>query len=322
MIISASRRTALGLIGAAITLPRAALAAGVETLTGDAFGTNWRIAAPEGSDLAALRPAIDALFGDIDTRFSPWRTDSEISRFNAAPAGTMPAHAELARVASAALDLARRSEGAFDPTVGPLVAQWGFGPIGGGGAPDWRGIGAGAGELAKSRAGLTLDLCGIAKGWALDRAAALARDAGIGDMLFELGGEVIALGRHPEGRDWRVAVEAPRPGRPPVAALRLPPGAAVATSGTRDQSYVLNGRLYSHIIDPAARAPAAGRLRAVTVAGDSAMTADGWATALLAAGDAAGPDLAASEGIAALFLYDEDGEARQVRTGPISELIL
>ncbi|NNF92712.1 MAG: FAD:protein FMN transferase [Boseongicola sp.] len=317
-----SRRTALGLIGAALVLPRAGFAGGVDTLSGAAFGTHWRIAGASGGGLGHLAPAIESLFAGINRQFSPWRPDSAISLFNAAPSGARAADPALIEVTAAALEIARLSGGAFDPTVGPLVARWGFGPIERGGAPEWRGLSAGPEGLSKTRADLTLDLCGIAKGWALDRASRLARDAGLDVLLLDLGGEFIAFGQHPDGRDWRIAVESPLDAHPAPAALRLPSGIAVATSGVRAQSYVLNGRIYSHIIDPETRAPAAGRLRSVTVAAENAMTADGWATALCAAGDVAGPDLAAAQGIAALFLFEDDGTLRQVRTGPIGELIL
>jgi thiamine biosynthesis lipoprotein len=314
------RRTALALFGAVLCAPRAAFAGGVETISGAAFGTYWQITAPSGHTIAGLVPEIEALFGDIDLHLSPWRADSMISRFNsgAAPASD-PA---LMQVTKAALEISRQSEGAFDPTVGPLVAQWGFGPVLRGGAPDWRALSVGPEGLTKARADLTVDLCGIAKGWALDRAAALARDAGFDSLLIDLGGELCALGRHPDGRDWRVAIEAPLPALRAPAALRLPAGAAVATSGTRTQSYRLNGRTYSHIIDPVTREPAAGSLRSVTVVAATATSADGWATALCAAGEGAGPDLAHAQGVAALFLFEKDGAMRVRRTGQISDFIL
>ncbi len=315
-----SRRSALALFGAAFATPSVCFAGSVETLSGPAFGTYWQIAAPRGSGVARLVPDIQALFAKIDTQFSPWRADSAISQFNRGTAGAFdPA---LLQVTAAALDIARLSEGAFDPTVGPLVAQWGFGPVTQGGAPDWRALAVGPDALTKARADLTLDLCGIAKGWALDRAAALARDAGFDSLLIDLGGELYALGQHPDGRDWHVAIEAPSPLFQSPAALRLPAGAAVATSGTRAQSYDLGGRVYSHIIDPVTRAPAAGGLRSVTVVAADAMTADGWATALCAAGDMAGPDLAASQNIAAVFLIEQEDALRIVRTGQIAQFIL
>ncbi|MDJ1006185.1 MAG: FAD:protein FMN transferase [Paracoccaceae bacterium] len=317
-----SRRLALGLLGAAAVLPRAALGGDLDAVSGRAFGTTWRLAARHGSDLAPLGRSIEKLFAEIDRTFSPWREDSTIARFNALPAGRPLRHPDLAEVTSAALAIARRSAGAFDPTVGPLVARWGFGPIREGGAPDWRGLSAGAGTLSKLRDDLTLDLCGIAKGWALDRAAARVAASGVDDFLFELGGEFIARGRHPGGRNWRLTIETPDAVAGPAPALRLPAGTAVATSGLWTQSFRLADRLYSHIIDTDTAAPVAGALRSVTVLAGDAMTADGWATALCAAGAEAGPALAASMDLAALFLIEEAGALRRVETGPIRDLLL
>ncbi|WP_112322702.1 FAD:protein FMN transferase [Oceanibium sediminis] len=320
-----SRRSTLGLIGAAFVLPllprtgRAA-GSGLEAISGRAFGTDWRIAAPAGQDVARLAPRVNALFDRIDRQLSPWRADSAISRFNAGPDGAGSDDPAMLEVTATALEIARKSGGTFDPTVGPLVARWGFGPIEHGSAPDWRGLSLGPAGLVKARAGLTLDLCGIAKGWALDQAARLARGAGFGDLLLDVGGEFIALGQHPDGRDWRVAVDAPLNSQ--AAALRLPAGVAVATSGVGAQSYRLNGRLYSHIIDPGTRAPASGGVYSVSVVAGDAMTADGWATALCAAGATAGPDLAREHDIAALFLVDGSDGLQRLTTGPLDELVL
>ena len=320
--IDPTRRTALGLFGAALALPRTAFAGDIEIIAGAAFGTRWQVVAPPGRDLPRLRRGIEVLFAEIDAQLSPWRQDSAISRFNKGNAAEQVAEPDLIEVTDAALTLARRSRGAFDPTVGPLVARWGFGPIHVGGDPDWRGIHIGTNGLSKTKADLTLDLCGIAKGWALDRAAQLARDEGFDNLLFELGGEFAAVGRNPSGRDWRVGVEAPATGYAAPAALRLPNGWAVATSGTQAQSYVLDGRVYGHIIDPRTQSPATGRLKSVTVVAENAMSADGWATALFAAGEKAGIDLAREQDIAALFLVEDQGTLQQTHTGLIPGFVL
>lgn len=317
-----NRRTALALIGGALAQPRPALAGGVDTVAGRAFGTTWRIAGPAGDGVARLAPQLDTLFAGIDALLSPWRDDSAISRFNAGPAQVAVSDPALIHVAAAALNIARASDGAFDPTVGPLVAQWGFGPITRGGAPDIGALSVAGGRLRKARDDLTLDLCGIAKGWALDQAARLATGAGFDAMLLDLGGEFVALGTHPAGRDWRVAVEAPIPGAAPPAALRLPPGMAVATSGTAAQSYVLGGTRYSHVIDPRRRMPVGGALLSVTVAAADAMTADGWATALLAAGETAGQDLAQAQDIAALFVTATPDGLRTARMRAMAGLLI
>ena len=317
-----SRRNALGLIGAALVFPRSADADAVGAISGAAFGTTWRVVGPRQADLEHLRAGIDALFASVDQQMSPWRVDSGLSRFNAMPAGWQLADAELIHVTTSALSLARSSEGAFDPTVGPLVAQWGFGPIEGGGQPDWRGISIGDGRIGKVRDDLTLDLCGIAKGRALDRAVELAKNAGLDNLLFDLGGELKALGHHPSGRVWHVAVQNPMPNGAAPTTLRLPAGQAVATSGLSTQSYVLGAHTYGHIIDPAMRVPADAGLLSVTVLAEDAMTADGWATALFAVGLKDGPAVARANGVSALFLGQDGAALSQVTTGTIAGLLL
>ncbi|SFI31383.1 FAD:protein FMN transferase [Jannaschia pohangensis] len=317
-----SRRTAIGAIGAAMLVPRAGRAAGLRTLSGSAFGTTWRLSLPEHVDQTPIEGAIDALFRRVDEVFSPWRTDSVLSHFNTQSAGTACRNVELAAVTRSALDIAGQSDGAFDPTVGPLVARWGFGPIHHGGAPDWRGLSSDTDEVRKSHDDLTLDLCGIAKGWALDRAADLVEAHGIRDFLFELGGEFAARGRHPDARPWRIAVEIPPTIAQSQPVLRLPSGAAVATSGTWTQSYRHADNFYSHIIDPGTRMPISGALRSVTVVSETATLADGWATALCAAGAEAGPDLAQSIGLPALFEIETETGLRGVETARMGEFLL
>ncbi|MBV0893040.1 FAD:protein FMN transferase [Paracoccus sp. Z118] len=311
--IRLSRRTLLAAAPALLAAPALARSAGPsETLQGAAFGTGWRVTLP----VDAPRPPvarIAALLAEVDAQMSPWRADSEIGRFNGG-LREMPVATDTAAVTRAALRLAEASGGAFDPTVGPLVSRWGFGPIAGESRREgWRGIEAGDRGIGKADAGLTLDLCGIAKGYALDRLAALLLDAGTRDVLVDLGGELAAHGRHPSGRDWHVAVEDPREGATGAAEILRLGGRAVATSGDKVNGYTLAGRRYGHIIDPPAAEPVAGALASVSVVADSGMEADGWATALFAAGEGRGPALAEARGIAALFLFrDGDGLRRHM----------
>jgi thiamine biosynthesis lipoprotein len=301
---------------AALALPQAGLAgvAGLERTGGTAFATTWEIAAPEGTGLARLRPRIEALLAGIDRHMSPWRDDSEVSAVNRAGAGAHAVSTETATVCAAALAVAAASGGCFDPTVGPLVARWGFGPIGGARTGDWRDLAVAPGRIVKASPGATFDPCGIAKGRALDRMAALLRGAGVEAALVDLGGELIAWGAHPEGRPWRVAVEDAGAGA--ILSLR---DRAVATSGLAHQSYRAGGRLYGHIADPRTGAPASGGLRSVTVAASTAMEADAWATALFAAGAEEGPALARNRGMSALFVAA--GEGAPVLTGDMAEML-
>lgn len=315
---SPTRRHMLALAGVALAMPAVLRAApATNSAEGPAFGSRWRVTLPDGSRLD--RGPVEALLAHIDRLLSPWREDSEISAFNRAP-DTAPASPETAHVMQTALALAEESGGWFDPSVGPLVHRWGFGPIEGE-ETGWTGLRVEGEALAKTRPGLTFDPCGIAKGRALDLLAAHLADAGHENALIDLGGELAALGRHPSGRAWQVAVEDPRPGREGVAAVLALDGLAVATSGLRAQSYDLNGQRVGHIIDPHSAAPVAGRLASVSVMADSAMLADGWATALAAAG-AQGPDLARRNEIKALFLFDEGATLRQLATSGFEHYLL
>jgi thiamine biosynthesis lipoprotein len=174
------------------------------------------------------------------------------------------------------------------------------------------------GTVAKARGALSLDLCGIAKGHALDRMVAACRARGMDDVLVELGGEVVARGRHPSGRAWRVGIERPSPAGGFQHAVALD-GAALATSGSAVNGYAYRGRRYSHIIDPATGRPADTRLAGVTVAAPAAMTADALATALYAMGPERGPAFAQESGIEALFIMDD---AAEIATGGFDARIL
>ncbi len=317
------RRAFLALGGGsvlALAMPGVALGApAVRTVQGRAFATEWSIVVPAHVDLEPLRAPIERMLAGIDVQMSPWRADSDVSRFNRSPAGTMKMPAELMHVTAAALTLASASGGEFDPTVGPLVARWGFGPIKGDSVPDWRGIGLQGDAVSKVHDGLTLDLCGIAKGFALDRMADIVRGYGHGDFLIDLGGELAACGTHPSGRSWHVAVEDPRPGIAGAVEVIDLDDMAVATSGSRANSYEIGHRRYSHIIDPSTLEPADSNLASVSVIAANAMTADGWATALFAAGAANGPEMARRKDVDALFVLTDGQGLRRITTGSFSD---
>lgn len=285
---------------AAPTLVRAAPPTG--TIGGPAFGTWWNLTVPSATDPETLRRPLMATLDRIDRLMSPWQADSAIAGFNAAQeVDWLPVDREVVTVVAAALTLRRQTAGAFEPGVGPLVSRWGFGPITGDRPPPGAELLAADDALRKTDPRLTVDLCGIAKGHALDEMVRVLRERGIDDFVIDLGGEIAAHGRHPAGRSWHVAVEDPRPGHTGAAEVLAPAGRAIATSGDKINAYVLGSRRYSHIMDPATAAPVEGALASVSVIADNAMSADGWATALMAAG-AGGPALAERNALDALFL--------------------
>ncbi len=325
MPIRPTRRHMIALTGAALWTGAARAeppkAPPTRTIEGRAFASRWRITAPTGSDAERHRNAIEALLANVDRQMSPWRDDSDLTRFNQSQRASTISP-ETAIVTQAALEIARYSDGWFDPTVGPVVAQWGFGPISGSKTARWQGLSVAHDSLHKDEPGLTIDLCGIAKGRALDLMATHLQDAGVRDFLIDLGGELKSAGLHPSGRDWQVAVEDPRQSADgPAAGLRLPSGMAIATSGFRAQSYTLANNSYSHIIDPHRAHPVEGNIASVSVIAPNAMEADGWATALAAAGDA-GPQLARAHGITALFLFNTRGVLHPQTTGDFDRHII
>ncbi|MHA6326826.1 FAD:protein FMN transferase [Roseivivax sp. CAU 1753] len=318
------RRGFLRMTAAAALVPPGIARAGTpatERIGGRAFATTWSITAPIGTGLARLRPRILRLLALVDRQMSPWRPDSEITGVNRGRAGRHAVSAATATVCRAALEVAGASGGCFDPTVGPLVSQWGFGPIEGDADGGWRGLSVAGQAVDKASDGLTVDLCGIAKGWALDRMADIVTAAGHRHALLDIGGEILGIGAASSSRSWQVGVEDPRAPGNMIAALALR-DVAVATSGLAWQSYAIGGRAYGHIVDPATARPAAGALRSVSVAHAQAMTADAWATALFAAGAEAGPTLARSRALSALFLIERDGKLVQEMTGAMTEILL
>lgn len=316
-----TRRAMLaGLLGTGISGPQPAYA-GVQITGGFAFGSSWRMTTDAPGDLSTINRGINAIIAGIDRQMSPFRPHSAVSQFNRSATDewqTMP-HA-LCHVASSALDMARLTGGAFDPTVGPLVSRFGFGPITGA-TGSYTDINARHSGLRKSAPGLTLDLCGIAKGYALDRIATLLRQNNVPNALVEVGGEVIALGDHPDGRAWNVAISDPTATAFRAYRIVTPGRFALATSG-----HIANGHhgdiSISHIINPQQGRPASTTLASVSVLADTGLAADALATALCANGLKAGIALARQLNIAALFIsYGPDGPT-DVMTGRFAEHIL
>ena len=309
------RDVMFGAIGAALVSTFPAVA-GTRIVGGPAFGSSWRASIDGAADAEGLRGRIQRVVAEIDALFSPYRRDSDLSRFNAAQTRSwQPANPVFADVTREALRVADLTGGFFDPTVGPLVARLGFGPIEGA-AASFREIEVENDRIRTGTPDATLDLCGIAKGYALDRIVAVFAAAGIARAVVDVGGEVKALGSHPDGRPWAVAISDPwLPGKARhIVALR---GLALATSGHTANG--VRGRVNaSHIIDPHRKRPAVQSLLSVSVLDPAAMRADALATALCAAGPVAGPALARRLNIRALFIF-EDGEQM---TGGFDEHIL
>ena len=258
----------------------------VDTLGGVSMGTTWsvRLLAP-GRDLRRLHAAVEAALARIVAQMSNWEPDSDLSRYNRAAAGSwhrLPD--EFRDVLACALRVADASTGAFDPTVGPLVDAWGFGPPGGCSDPDaarqaelsqrigWRRVEVrDDGHELLQPGNLQLDLCAIAKGYAVDRVAACQREEGIDTALGEVGGELYGMGRRADGRPWRVLLDDEGDGAGEARVVELE-RSAIASSGDRWHRHQIDGRTHAHTLDPRSGRPLAQAPANVTVVAGSAMS--------------------------------------------------
>ncbi|UZW57816.1 FAD:protein FMN transferase [Sphingobium sp. JS3065] len=270
------------------------------------MGTTWSARVVDAPpDTAA---AIEAVLARTIGQMSNWEPESAISRFNRTPVGQwMPLPADMLTVLRAGLDMARLSDGAFDPAIGRVVAMWGFGPDGLTGLSatpshpsPWTAIEV-EGDRARRTADVTLDFSGIAKGFAVDAVAAALQGLGAAHFLIEIGGELRGQGVKPDLQPWWVDVEAP-PGLPlPTLRIALC-GLSVATSGDYRRFREEGGKRLSHSMDPATGAPIANDVASVTLFHESAMLADAWATAITVLGHERGMALATRHGIAACLI--------------------
>ncbi|NQU58249.1 MAG: FAD:protein FMN transferase [Rhodospirillales bacterium] len=286
-----------------------ARAMGVKVLTGPAFGSSWRLVMADTAENP--RSLIDGIVHRIDGRMSPYRTGSDLGRFNAG--GSTVVNDETRLVVQAALNLAKSSNGAFDPTSAPIGRKYGFGPtviLATAPAGMYSDIHVVGKRLEKSTPRLTLDLNGIAKGYALDQIAAALDGL---DFLLELGGEVVARGHHPSGRRWRIGIE--RPGTNKLQRLINAGNDALATSGDGAQSYVVGGRRYAHVIDPRTAEPLDNDVASVSVLASSGMLADGLATAAMVLGPDASRPLLSAYNARALFLLKGGNDFVEVALG-------
>ena len=282
----------------------------VRAFSGPAFGSTWRLVMAGGTDSIIAQKIIKNIVSRIDRLMSPFRHDSELSRFNnldvkSTPAGVMIS-GETASVTRTALEISKLSNGAFDPTVAPMGRHFGFGanninpnrPAG-----HYGDLSLDGNELKTVRPGLSLDLCGVAKGYALDT---ITKELAGLDFLLELGGEIAARGRHPSGRKWLMGID--NPDGKKIRRIMKWNGLALATSGNGVEGYNFAGRQYGHVINPKTAMPVSGNTMQVSVLAPTATLADGLATTALVMGPDRAPEMLKQFDASALFIMrDNDG---------------
>lgn len=278
-----------------------------ETFTHRAMGTEFTFtmhARPDDTATDAIRRIADEAFqtvDDLEARLSRYRTDSQITYINNRAA------AEPVRVAPDVVDLLllvktvyEESSGAFDPTVGPLLKRWGFYDKTLLSAPPTQeelaeilvSVGFDKVQIHReertisfARPGMSLDLGGVAKGWALDQAAAVLKRHGVSCAVLDAGtSTVVALGAPPGEAGWTVSVRNPYNSTESdfLAEITLC-DEAFSASGTGERFVEIAGKQYAHIIDPRNGNPVEGVLCAVAVAPSGALS-DALSTAFFVMG--------------------------------------
>jgi len=273
--------------------------------SGMTMGTSYQVKLVLGNGASGngvltenLSEQIDSRLESLNQTFSTYIETSELMQFNQAQIAQPQAVSEdMQFVMSVAQEIYDLTDGAFDPTVAPLVNLWGFGPNGSGDViPQPEHI-----QKAQSVIGLNhlvlnnvmkeaqrerdikLDFSAIAKGYAVDAVADLLESSGIEHYLVEVGGELRAGGHKQNGDLWRIAIEKPSLNQDVQQVLSLQ-DVAVATSGDYRNYFEKNGKRYSHTIDPRTGYPVDHKLASVTVIEKTAIRADALATAMMAMG--------------------------------------
>ncbi len=291
-----------------------------ETFEHQVMATTVAAVVPAGRDARENAETVFDVFDLVDQRMSEWKESSPLSAVNRqAGDGPVEVPEDLRRVLRRGVEIGDLTGGAFDVTWAALWGVWDFRAA----EPrvpdpeeiarrvkliDYRKVEIDdrAGTVRLPEKGMKIGLGGIAKGYALSRAAETLRDRGLRSFMILGGGQVLAAGERREdgGRPWRVGIRDPRGGPEDSFAVVDVVDASVSTSGDYERYFVADGVRYHHIIDPRTGWPSKG-LRSVTVISPDAVLADALSTGIMVMGAEKGLALAERlEGVEAVLVDD------------------
>ena len=294
--------------------------AATEVIEGPTMGTHFTVKIANSPSAAATKDAAERivkLLDTIDSMMSTYKPDSELSRFNqlqsTEPFKVSP---EMIEVFQLAREVSDATDGAFDITVGPIVNAWGFGPEKHDQPPTDADIAAlmprvgykmieidpAGSTLRKTRPDIYCDLSGIAQGYAGDKIAEMLDGMNIANYMIDISGEMRTRGVNDRGQPWRIAIERPdAPERTPQLVVPLT-NISLATSGDYRNYREIDGKRFSHEIDPKTGRPIQHGLASASIVTDKCALADAYATALMVLGPEKGYALAVEKGFPAYFL--------------------
>ena len=246
----------------------------------------------------------ESLIASLESLVSVTDADSELYAINQTGSGTLTGKASS--LMEQALEICRRTDGALDLSIYPIVRAWGF-TTGSYQVPDeaeiqallplvdYRKIqyDAADGDVTLPE-GMKIDLGSVAKGYAGQLAAQMLREHGVQSALLNLGGNVQTVGAKPDGSPWQIGIKDPQ-GEDAMMVLSVE-DQAVVTSGGYERYFEQDGQTYWHIMDPSTGQPADSGLISVTIVGDEGVVCDGLSTALFVMGLEKAADLWAQSG--------------------------
>ena len=270
-------------------------------ISGEAQGTTYQISFDDASGKLFSKHQADSIFEAIDQSLSVWVPTSVISGFNDQDSSEI-LDPHFLTVFFRGEEIKVLSDGAFEPMIMPLVHAWGFGPEGAKpkGDLDLDSLLAlihnpvktqpisdrdGGFQMVKSP-GQSLDVNGIAQGYTVDVLADYLTALGITNYMIEVGGEVIAKGLNSKGTSWTIGIDKPidlSEGRELQAIAHIS-NKAIATSGSYRKYYEMNGKRYSHTINPMTGKPVDHQLLSATVMAPNCTNADAFATVFMVKG--------------------------------------
>ena len=244
---------------------------------------------------SSLYSKIFSRLEEIDSRFNVNNPLSDLSLVNSsAGEKSVPVHDDVAFVLESALSFAKKTDGFFDPSIGPLVKLWGINTDHAK-VPSQSEIDealllvdytkveiTGDGNQKKvflKQKGMSLDLGGIAKGYAADEVAKILSEEKINCAIIDLGGNIYVWGKKKNGTPWKIAVKNPLDENgEPALILTLNGNNTIVTSGIYERNFIQDGNLYHHILNPKTGFPADGQYMSTTIIADSSMDADALST--------------------------------------------
>ncbi|MGB3618923.1 MAG: FAD:protein FMN transferase [Catalinimonas sp.] len=303
---------------------------------GRTMGTTYLIRY-EDDERRSLKPQVDSLLVAFNASLSTYEPDSEISRLNRDNQIRFQS-AYFFPVLEKSTEVFRRTNGAFDPTVGPLVNAWGFGPerrqrLDTAQVDSLRALVGfdrlryDAQQITKPHDGMRLDFSAIAKGYGVDVVGEFLEGSGIQDYMVEIGGEVRCRGESPADVPWTIGIRNPKyrdqPGGPAGVLKISLANRALATSGNYENYYEVDGRRYAHTIDPKTGFPVQHTLLSASVLADDCMTADAYATAFMVLGTDSAIALARQlPELEVLLVYDDaEGNLMTYQTPGMEQVI-